>query len=310
MDFKQIEAFIYVARLKSFSKAAEAIFLSQPTISSHIGSLENELGTTLFDRLGKEVQLTPAGAIFYEYAVNMIAARDNAKEALQEYFHKISGKLNLASSTTPCKCMLPPIIQNFLKLYPDVSFKIYETSSGEVLNRVISFEAEIGIIGRNTHDDRLICTELAEDNLVAITPAVQRFKRIDGNFVNFKDIQFENFILREQSSATRQIFESSLKSIGYNIENLNIISEVSSMDAALQLVKYGLGITVISENAASEYITSGLVKRFYIKDLHLKRKIYMVRHGRKTLSPTARAFERFILSVKQNPKSVLDTSQI
>lgn len=296
MEFKQIEAFVNVAKYKSFSKAAEAIYLSQPTISAHIGSLEKEMGTVLFDRLGREIRLTPAGQIFYEYAVNILNTRDHAMVSIEEYNSEVKGELSIAASTTPCKCILPNLIREFLLVYPNVSFKIMGTGTGEVISHILNFDAEIGIVGRNIPDDRLSYFELADDNLVAVTPRNKKFDNIKDECIDFIDIQHENLILREKDSATRQIFESSLISSGMNINKLNILSEVSSMDTALQFVKYGLGITIMSEDAARDYIECGYVKRFYIKGLPLKRKIYLVKYEKKTLSPAAAAFERFIRS--------------
>lgn len=303
MDFKQIEAFVNVAKCRSFSKAAEAIYLSQPTISTHINSLEAELKTVLFERSSKEVQLTPAGTVFYKYAVDMMNTRDKAIQSIAEYYDRIEGELRIACSTTPCKCLLPGIVAGFSKLYPSVNFKISGISSGQVISSVLISDAELGIVGKKIPDARLEYYEFADDNLVALTPVNDKFKNMEGNSLMFKDLQCENFILREQSSATRQIFESALISSGYNINKLKLISEVSSMEAALEFVKSGLGVTIISENAVKEYIDLKLVRMFYIKDLALNRKIYLVKSGKKTLSPAARMFEKFVLSLKSSDGS-------
>lgn len=301
MDFKQIEAFINVARFKSFSKAGEAIYLSQPTISTHINTLENELAVSLFDRSGKDVQLTPAGLLFYDYAINMLNTRDEAVYSIAEFYNRIEGEVYIASSTTPCRFLLPVVIKGFSKIYPNVNFKISEKSSGDVIHNVLHYNAEIGIVGKRVLKERLVYTEFAEDNLVLITPFEGRFSQIKDTILDFNDIKSESFILRESSSATRQIFETALTSAGYSIDKLKIFSEVNSIDAVLQFVRYGLGITVISENAAKEYIESNLVKRFYIRDLPLNRKIYMVKHEKRTLSPAAKALESYVLSYYGKP---------
>lgn len=296
MDFKQIEAFINVAKFRSFSKAAEAIYLSQPTISTHINTLENELGITLFDRYGKDIQLTPAGSLFYDYAINMVNTRNQAVHSIAEFNDRIEGELFIASSTTPCRFLLPRVIKGFWKKHPQVSFRISEISSGEVISNILQFNAEIGIVGKKPFNDKLTYSEFAFDNLVLITPVGTRFDNMKEDTLEFKDIQSEYYILRESNSATRQIFEASLNAAGYSIKKLKIFSEVNSIDAALQFVKYGLGVTIISENAAEEYIESNLVRRFYIKDLMLNRKIYMVKYDKRTLSPVAKAFENYALS--------------
>jgi DNA-binding transcriptional LysR family regulator len=140
-------------------------------------------------------------------------------------------------------------------------------------------------------DGRLIYSELMDDTMVLITPVNDRFKKIEGDTIEFKDILDERFILREGSSATRQVFESAISPGGYKLSRLNIFCQASGMDAVLQLVRDGLGVSIVSEGAAREYIDFGMVKKFYIKDLYLNRKIYMVKYNRRTLSPAAKMFE-------------------
>ena len=117
MDFKQLEAFITVSKLRSFSKAANAIYLSQPTISSHISSLERELNIQLFDRTSKEVNLTPIGESFLQYANDIINIRNNAITDLSNFNNNITGVLNIAASTTPCNSLLPSLVSKFSELY-------------------------------------------------------------------------------------------------------------------------------------------------------------------------------------------------
>lgn len=296
LDFKQIEAFINVARFKSFSKAAEAVYLSQPTISTHINTLEGELGINLFDRSSKDVQLTPAGLLFYDYAINMVNIRDQAVHSISEFYDKIDGELTIASSTTPCHSILLEIIYKFSRKFPNVNFKIFEMSSSEVISKILNFDAEIGIVGRKTLNDKLIYTEFRDDNLVLVTPVNTKYDRFENNYVEFKDIQSEPFILREPTSATRQVFEEALGLRGIDINKIKIFAEVNNMEAALHLVKLGLGVSVVSENAAREYICSNSLRKFYIKDLTLYRKIYTVNYGRRTLSPAAVAFQNFMFT--------------
>jgi DNA-binding transcriptional LysR family regulator len=296
VDFKQIEAFINVVRYKSFSKAAKAIYLSQPTISTHINNLETELKTSLFERSSKEVRLTPAGELFYKYALDMINTRNQAFQSIAEYYDRIEGELKIASSTTPCKWILPKVISDFSKLYPLVNFKISGISTGEVISSVLMYDAELGIVGKKIPDAKLEYYGFADDNLVAITPPNEKFNNISEDSISFKDLMHESFILREQSSATRQVFEAALISSGYDINKLKIISEVRGMETALEFVKSGLGVTIISQNVVKEYMDLKYVRMFHIKDLDLKRKIYLVKQKKRALSPPARVFEKFILS--------------
>jgi DNA-binding transcriptional LysR family regulator len=125
MDFRQIEAFIYVVRHKSFSKAADAIYITQPTVSAHISSLENELGIKLIDRSSKEICPTAAGYIFFEYAQNLINIRDNAVFALKDFTDKIEGNLEIAASTVPSQYIIPKLVFEFRQNFQNVNLNLF-----------------------------------------------------------------------------------------------------------------------------------------------------------------------------------------
>lgn len=295
MDFKQIEAFINVAKFKSFSKAAEAIFLSQPTISAHIASLEQELNMPLFDRHGKDVKLTKAGTLFLEYALNLINIRNTAISSLSEFDSKISGVLSIASSTTPCRFILPSLVKSFYDNYSEVKFFIKEASTKNVIDQVLSGDDDIGMVGEIIPDSRLSYTKIGDDRLVVIS----NIPRLPQN-LKIKDIMNHPFISREKGSATRNVFEHSLRNKGFSPDKLQIFSEVSSLEAVLQFVKSGLGISIVSELACNDYIQAGLVKMHQVEDLEINRSIYIVTHQKRTLSPTAKAFYRHIISQTEN----------
>lgn len=293
MDFKQIEAFINVAKYKSFSKAAEAIYLSQPTISAHIASLEQELDTALFDRHGKEVRLTHAGSLFLEHAINLINIRNNAIISISDYENKISGRLNLGSSTTPCRFLVPSLVKSFSDLYPEVTFNIKEDSTKNVLENIITGESDIGIVGETSNDIRLSFSKISSDKLVVISnnPNLPKDISID-------DLLHQWFVIRDKGSATRNAFEKQLKANGYNIERIKIFAEVSSLEAVLQFVKSGAGVSIVSEIACQDYIKTDLIKKHNVKDLEILRDIYIVTHNKRTMPPVARAFFEHVTEKK------------
>jgi DNA-binding transcriptional LysR family regulator len=286
MDFKQIEAFISVARFKSFSKAATTIFLSQPTISSHIASLERELNVQLFDRTSKEVYLTPAGESFLEYAINIINTRNNAVSNLSNFNTTISGKLNLSASTTPCNSLVPDLIKKFSLLYPDVRFNITEQSSGNIIKDILDLNCEIGIVGTTIKNEKIKSYKLMEDDLVLISSTDLNIP----DEVTLKDLLKYRFIIREKNSATRSTLDAALESKGINSNLLNIFCEVNNLDNLLQFVKLGTGVSIISEKISFDYIDSSKIKVSKIKDLLLKRNLYLIVNSKRTLTPIANAF--------------------
>jgi Transcriptional regulator len=286
MDFKQIEAFINVAKFKSFSKAANSSFLSQPAISSHIASLEKELSVQLFDRTSKEVLLTPAGDSFLKYAIDILNTRDKAICTLANFNERISGKLRLSASTTPCNTIVPSLIKDFHQLYPDVSFDVTEQSSGEIIENIAKFDCEIGLVGESVNNEKIKSYKILEDDLIVISPPHFDFPyTIDINFL-FK----YKFILREHGSATRKTFEDALKKQSINLSNIDVYFEVNNLDTLYQFVKNGLGISIVSKYVFRDYISLGFIKESHIENLSLKRYIYLVISSKRTLTPTAKAF--------------------
>ena len=177
MDFKQIEAFVNVIKYKSFSKAAEATFLTQPTISTHISSLEKELGVTLIDRLGKESRPTKQGRAFYNYAINLINTRERAINAMGNFGKEISGQIDLRASSVPGQYIVPKLLADFHKEYPEVTFRLEQSDSEQVWNDILDNMGEIGFTGE--YQNKGLKYELLfKEPSVLITPKNEKFTRL------------------------------------------------------------------------------------------------------------------------------------
>lgn len=286
MDFKQIEAFISVAKLKSFSKAANTIYLSQPTISSHIASLEKDLNIQLFDRTSKEVNLTPAGRCFLEYALDIINIRNNAINSICDFNNHVSGSLNLSASTTPCNTIVPHLIDKFGTQYPNIKFNIKEEGSGEIVQAIEDLDCEIGIIGNRIQSDKIHCFKLMDDELIIISSPQLGLP----SEISVEDLLKYKFIMRDRDSATRKTFEDKLIEVGVNLDKVNIFCEVNSLDTIVQFVKTAVGISILSKNVCKDYVENGKINISTIKGLSMTRGIYIVYNSKRTLSPTAKAF--------------------
>lgn len=286
MDFKQIEAFISVAKYKSFSKAANSVYLSQPAISTHISSLEKELSAHLFDRTSKEVMLTPAGNSFLKYALEILNARDKAMICLTDFEDNIRGNLNLAASSTPCNTLVPGLIKQFENMYKDVSFIVTELSSGEVVDNIINFDCEIGIIGDYVTDDKIKSYKLVEDELVIVS---HNSLNIPAE-LSIEDLTKYKFIMRKKGSATRKTFEEALLKNGMDPYSLNVCCEVNNLDTLFQFVREGIGISIVSNRVFLDFLGTEDFKISKVKDIPLKRNLYLIISSKRTLTPTAKAF--------------------
>lgn len=293
MEFRQLETFVEVTNLKSFSKAADKLFITQPTVTNHIQNLEKELNTLLINRCGKQISLTDAGSLLYKYAINIINSCEMAKFDLAAYKGKIYGHLNIYSSSVPRKSMLPFIMKDFLTMYPNVSFSLLEKDSAGVINSILNGKTDFGIVGAKLPNPKIEYINLMDDNLVLITPNSSKYPFKNFSYVD-KDILYnEKLLFREKGSGTRQLIEKSLDIS--DLQKLHIIAYIEDIEVIKQLVSLGVGISFVSERSINKKTELEKYKVFYIEGLDLKRKFYFAFHKSRQLSPLNETFKMFIL---------------
>lgn len=295
MDFRQLETFVEVAKLKSFSKAAEKLYITQPTVTNHIQNLEKELGTLLINRLGKTITLTHAGNLLYTYAINILNTCDKAKFELATYKGKIQGHIHIYSSSVPRNYLLPNVIKSFLNVYPDVTFTIGNKDSKKVIKSILEGETDFGILGAKYSSNNIKYLDLMDDELLLITPNIDEF-----SFENLseldKDVLFkEKFIFREEGSGTRALVEEVLQKSKIPLDRINIVSYVEDPNMVKELVSLGVGLSFISKRAIKSDLDIGKYKAFYIKGLKFTRKFYFAYHKNRQLSPLNEKFRDFML---------------
>ncbi len=294
MDFKQLEAFVNVARYKNFSKAGKVLYLSQPTISLHIANLEKELNTPLFDRTSKEVNLTPAGVEFLNDALDMINMKNRAIYNLVNSQKKISGAIRISTSTTPSLVILPQAIEIYRKMHPEVTFIVEEKSSSEILEDVCSLTSDIGLIGMHVENERFISQHLFDDELVFIcsedTP-------LDG-IVEISELSKYHFISRSDQSATRIELERAIIAQGYHLDFLESVVVSDNMNLIIRLVSQGVGISYMSKTLFECYQKVLAVKDFKVRGLNISRHIHLLTNRRRTLSPAAEDFIKVFHTLK------------
>ncbi len=295
MEFKQLEAFVNVIRYKSFSRAAEATYLTQPTISTHISSLEKELGVKLIDRRGKESRPTKHGRAFYNYAVNIINTRERAMIAMKDFDADISGVIEIKTSSIPGQFIVPELVSGFHRKYPHVIFNVEQSDSDKVWSDILDNLGDIGFTG-SFEDNSLKCELIFRDKLVLITPANSKFEKLkrEGSAISYRDIIQEDFIWREEGSATRKTFEKWFRS--KDGRELNTVAVVNSVEGIKACVSQGLGVSVMALSAVKTEMdnSSGGILVFEFSDVDLEREFYMVYNKNTTLSPAASKFRDYV----------------
>jgi len=298
IEFRHLESFCRVADLKSFSKAADDLFLTQPTVSGHILSLEQSLSLRLFDRASREVRLTKSGEVFQEYASKILSLRKDLLNALSEFSQGIRGELSLGASTIPGEYLLPRLIGDFKKEHPSflISLKIADTK--EVIQYVLQDHVEFGIIGAKLSHPSLHYEKYEEDEIIVVGPSdhpLTRKKR-----VNVDELLKEPWIIREEGSGTRIALEKALRRKGKSLKQFNVVIEMGSTSSVKEGVKAKLGLAFISGRATEGEVRQGAFSRIDVEGLEpISRQIYIVSHRRRTLSPMGMEFLRFLRRKKE-----------
>lgn len=290
---KHLETFCKVAELESFSRAGEAVYLTQPTVSGHIASLEQTMGLKLFDRLGRRVALTTGGKILYRYAKEILKLRDEALNAIYEFSHLIKGRITIGGSTIPGEYVLPKIMGRFHKEAPGISISLVIADSQEIIDMLRAGEIEVGVVGMRFDGERVDAYPLFRDRVIIITypqhPLAARGE------VSWEELRAVPLLIREGGSGTRKAFEGYVQAAGYRLDDFNIIGEVGSSTAVKEGVKGGIGVGIISDLAVQEEIAGGSVKELTVRGHGaLERDFFAVVPTGRELSSPARRFLEFL----------------
>lgn len=289
MELRYLEIFVRVVEKKSFSLTAEDLSLTQPTISIHIKSLEQELGVKLLDRLGRSVVPTRAGQLLFNYAKDIVRLKKEALLAIGGFAGKMSGPLVVGGSSIPAEYILPCYITKFKNKYPEVFPSLIVADTGKVRAMVVDGLADVGVVGSLIEDGRVKALEFSEDEVILIAP-----KNYGKSEITRERLALAPLITREQGSGTKDTVEHIFGKSG--AKDINFVAEMGSTQAMISAVKNGLGLAFVSKVAVQDDIKKGSLKRVSVKGVKIKRHFYVITHAQKALSPIAKAFIDFLLS--------------
>ena len=302
MDIRQIETFVEVVRLESFSKAAEKLFITQPTVSNHITALEKEVGSDLIDRSGRLFRITPTGQILYEHAEKIIDQINNAKYEIDAYDQGLQGKISILSSSIPREYILPDLIKSFLEEHPKISFSLQGSDSKEAIKRILTYENDFAIVGKMNDNPKLDFVKLVKDTSVLIVPN-DKFENLkNGDTVKFEDILDESFILREYGSASLETIINAIYQSSKDARKLRIVGTCDDNEAIKSLVSKGVGLSFMNKIAIERDIKEKRFKYLNIKGVDFSRDFYFLYHREKPLSPLGKRFKEFVLDYVKNEK--------
>jgi DNA-binding transcriptional LysR family regulator len=293
MDMKHLETFCKVAETGSFSRAGEAIYLTQPTVSGHIASLEQEVGLRLFDRLGRRVALTNGGQIFYRYAKEILKLRAEALNAIYEFSHLLRGRITIGGSTIPGEYFLPKVMGRFQTEAPGISISLVIADSQQIIDMLRAGEIEVGTVGMRFEGEGIDAYPLFRDRVI-ICASAQHPLAVKRE-ISWEELRVAPLLIREKGSGTRKAFEQHVAAAGLRMDDFRIVGEMGSSTAVKEGVKAGIGLGIISDLAVREDIEGGGIQEVRVQGQGtIERAFFAVVPAGRDLSPPARRFLEFL----------------
>ena len=291
MEFKQLEAFVAVVDYGSFSEAARKLYLTQPTISTHIRSLEEELHTRLIIRTTKKLTITPKGYQLYDSAVRMLDIRNNLFENFTGSKKQI---IDLAASTIPSSYLLPELMAGFGRMYPDVYFHSWQTDSAGAISRVLDGSVDLALTGQNTGDDSCIFIPICQDDMVIATPVNDHYLQLKERPVTFSDFLKDPIIIRERGSGTKKEMDIFLENAGIEPSSLNVVARMNDLESIKKSIVNGLGISILSARSAVDLKKTKQILLFPLEGTAHKRSFYIVCSKNRILKAHVRQFIQYV----------------
>lgn len=292
MEFRQLESFCAVVRYQSFTKAAEKLYISQPTISTHIRMLEQEFNSRLIIRTTKNIEITPHGKELFACAQKIFTLKNDLIQKWSEENKKI---IRIGASTIPADYILPEVLPLFCQKYPDIQLHIHQNDSSNILQSILNGKFTISMVGMKSFEKEFDFVPFFHDEIVLITPKQEKFLHFAQKAFNQDDLisllKKETIILREQGNGSKKRLESYFEQINLSEKSLNIIARLNDQESIKKLVASGLGISFISAKAITDADNLLTIK---LPENNLTRSLYFAYHKDYILKKHILSFIKFV----------------
>ncbi len=279
IETRHLRIFVAVYRARSFTKAAEELFTSQPTVSEHIQNLEAHLNCRLFDRLGRSILPTAQAEMLYPRALGILEDLQRLEDELADADKSVAGQLLIGASTIPGTYILPQLAADFKRDFPKISFEIRISDSAAITSAVADNELFLGVVGAKIPASKIVHQPFAEDQLILAAAAAEDLPAE----IAVAELTKLPFIVRERGSGTRRSSEALLAEQRLSLNQMNIVATLGSSAAVKEAIKAGLGVSMISRHAVREELQSGQLKEVRVGGLTMKRSFYVVTSSRRSL---------------------------
>jgi DNA-binding transcriptional LysR family regulator len=286
MDTRQLAAFVAVVEKKSFSQAAERLGVTQPAVSLQIRALEKRLGVQLLDRSGRRVEPTEAGQRLYRNAQRMLAAEEQLLDELAEG-ERIVGRFELGASTGPGGSVVPILLGELARTYPDVSIALTVADTHRIIELVADRALELGVVGFARRHRSVVFEPLFHDQVVLACPPGHRFA---DKTVSLDELREETLILMQEGAGVREAIEDELRAVGVRARDFDARLELGLQESVRTAVEAGFGVTFISRSAIEAALAAGTLTEAHVEGLEPSREIFLARAAGRTLTRAAQAF--------------------
>jgi len=290
VDVYQLQVFLAVYRNRSFSRAAEELHLTQPSVSTHIKRLEETLGVPLFDRIGRKTAPTKAGKLLSVRAEELLHRLEDIRREVVGQANAIKGLITMASTSIPGSYVIPALASEFKKTHPEVFFQVLIKESGEVVREIRDGEFLLGLVDEKTSDPDLICHHEIEDELILATPPGM----VKEKAVSPLKLMNIPLLIREEGSEARKSMDKQHLLHKVSLKALNITAILGSTDSVREAVKAGLGAAILSKFVVRDDLRAGAVEQVRIKGVRMRRRFYLISHRKRSLPQQYRAFVSFL----------------
>lgn len=288
----QIEAFVEIARARTVSRAADALYVTQPALTARLQRLEEELDAKLFVRTPRGMKLTEAGDAYLPHAVKALESLADGRRIVNAFERGGAGRLALGAAPAVSTYVLPAILKRFSVAYPRVSVSVRTGHSEEILELVVREQADVGLIRELRHPD-IVSTPLYEDRVILVVEPGHRFA--SRGRIHLEEIAREQLVLFDRTSSYRELTNAVFRGAGVRPE---AIMELDNIDAAKKMVQEGFGVALIPHTAVADELEGGLLCEVEVADAEpLSRQIVAIR--RRDRSAQAGAAETFLATLRE-----------
>lgn len=270
----RLKIFHTVAQLKSFTKAAQVLNLTQPAITFQIKNLEDHFQTRLFYRDANKISLTPSGKVLFRHVEIILNEYENAKKEIAKVSGKLRGEIRIGIASLLGKYLMPKLIGHFKNEHSLIEISMLVGNSGKLIQELKEHALDLVIVSEPISAQHFIVRHFLDDELVVIINPYHKWAQRE--FIEMDDLLTESFVDREEGSGTREVFKNLLSTRNISLKNLNVIMTMGGSESVKSAVESGVAYGIVSKMAVSREIEMGLLKQVKIKDVVLKRKFLIV----------------------------------